>query len=807
MSRKRNFGAGFLFSSALAVSLFWSPSVHAQNNRWIGQFGSTAPFQDEAYGVSSDGGNVYVVGSTAGALSGEVNAGSTDGIIRKYNSTGGVLWFDQFGSSNSDAAYGVIADPSGAYVVGTVGGNLNGQTGLGLSNGFITRYDPNGNVLWTRLISVPGAFTNAFAVAADAGGIYVAGATTGVVIGSNAGSQDVFVRKYDASGNAIWSVQFGTSQDDQARAVAVNSSGVFVMGTTGGALPGQVSAGFIDAFVRKLDANGNTVWTRQFGSASVDLLEGGAADSSGVYAGGATGGVLGGAFLGGTFDAYVRKFDNDGNVQWTRQFGSSGSDAVEGVAVDGTGVYAGGHTDGTLTGQSSAGGSDLLIQKFDLGGNNVFTRQFGSSAADFTHDVTVDATGAILAGTTLGSLPGASQGNAGLGDGFVAALTNSGGGGGGGSQLRFVPVVPCRIGDTRIAGGVFGAPSFAAQQTRDVPIPSSVCGIPASARAYSLNVTVVPIEPLAFLTAWPSGQNRPDVSTLNSFHGGVVANAAIVPAGANGSISIYATNRTDVIVDINGYFDVTSAPNSYAFFTTTPCRVADTRNGQGFTGSFGPPAMVANGTRNFPISSGACSVPAAGAYSLSATVVPANQLGFLTLWSAGAGQPNVSTLNSFDGAIVSNAAIVPASAGSISALASNQTDLILDINGYFGTPGIIGELYFNPITPCRLADTRNPGNSIMAAQETRNFTAAGACGVPGDARAFSMNVTVVPPAPLSFLTLWPAGQVKPFVSTLNSFLGRIVANAAIVPAGANGQVSVFTTDASHVILDINGYFR
>jgi hypothetical protein len=69
-----------------------------------------------------------------------------------------------------------------------------------------------------------------------------------------------------------------------------------------------------------------------------------------------------------------------------------------------------------------------------------------------------------------------------------------------------------------------------------------------------------------------------------------------------------------------------------------------------------------------------------------------------------------------------------------------------------------------------------------------------------------LNVTVVPRGPLSYLTLWPSDQAQPLVSTLNSPLGRILANAAIVPASATGAVSVFVSDAADVIIDINGYF-
>jgi sugar lactone lactonase YvrE len=123
--------------------------------------------------------------------------------------------------------------------------------------------------------------------------------------------------------------------------------------------------------------------------------------------------------------------------------------------------------------------------------------------------------------------------------------------------LRFVAVTPCRVMDTRPGEGKtgpFGAPALEGGQTRTVPIPESTCGIPATAAAYSLNATVVPSGALGFLTLWPAGQNQPQVSTLNSFEGRVVANAAIVPAGPGGAVNVFVTDETHVILDINGYF-------------------------------------------------------------------------------------------------------------------------------------------------------------------------------------------------------------------------------------------------------------
>src|SRR5207302_1985615 len=189
----------------------------------------------------------------------------------------------------------------------------------------------------------------------------------------------------------------------------------------------------------------------------------------------------------------------------------------------------------------------------------------------------------------------------------------------------------------------------------------SNCGISSSAVAYSLNATVVPPHALAFLTLWPSGLSQPNVSTLNSFDGRIKANAAIVGAGLNGGVSVYATDATDVILDINGYFVPAAGNSNLSFYPVTPCRVADTRNP---VGPLGGPSMGAATARSFGIAN-VCGVPAnAQAYSLNMTVVPlSGVLSFLTTWPAGQSQPVVSTLNAFTGTVTANAAIVPAGAG------------------------------------------------------------------------------------------------------------------------------------------------
>jgi hypothetical protein len=163
--------------------------------------------------------------------------------------------------------------------------------------------------------------------------------------------------------------------------------------------------------------------------------------------------------------------------------------------------------------------------------------------------------------------------------------------------LRFQPVPPCRIADTRNSTGPFGGPAMTAHATRSFTLSGSNCGIPGTASAYSLNVTAVPFHGLSYLTLWPTGQSNPLVSTLNSFDGRTKANAAIVPAGINGAISVFVTDDTEVVLDINGYFGPPGGSDALSFYPVTSCRISDTRLANG---TFGGPILAAGGNSHLP---------------------------------------------------------------------------------------------------------------------------------------------------------------------------------------------------------------
>jgi len=165
------------------------------------------------------------------------------------------------------------------------------------------------------------------------------------------------------------------------------------------------------------------------------------------------------------------------------------------------------------------------------------------------------------------------------------------------------------------------------------------------------------------------------VSTLNDIPAQIIANAAIVPAGSSGEVSVFPSSDTDLIIDINGYF-APPGTGGLSLYAVAPCRVIDTRQiGPPFSGTLSPPVDVVGSF---------CGPPAtAQAYVFNATVVPTGGLGYLTLWPDGTNRPTVSTLNALDGSITNNMAIVPSTNGKVDAYASGITQLILDISSYF----------------------------------------------------------------------------------------------------------------------------
>lgn len=388
---------------AMAWPAFAVPSA-SPTAAWTRQFGS--PGFDLGRGVAVAGPAVYASGMVTGTIPGQPNAGGRDAFVRRYTTGGEISWTRQFGTNLDDYAHGVAANDTAVYVVGATYGALASEAATSGEEVFVRKYSPQGNVVWTRQFGTVGDDVGR-AIAVSPVGVFIAGTTSDTLpLQTSAGGTDAFVRLYRFNGEIEWTHQFGTPAQDEIAAIAATPSGVYVAGSVDQALVGQSTAGGPDAFLRRYDNQGNIVWTRQFGTDSIDRAMGVAVASSGVYVGGYTGGALTSAPAIGFFDAFLRRYKPDGTATWTRQFGTPNGDQVDGLAATGTGAYVAASVMGELGGQTDAGERDAVVARYAADGALVWRRQFGTTASEAAHSIAAAPAGVYTVGFTAGTLPG-----------------------------------------------------------------------------------------------------------------------------------------------------------------------------------------------------------------------------------------------------------------------------------------------------------------------------------------------------------------------------------------------------------------
>lgn len=317
-------------------------------------------------------------------------------------------WTRQFGTRQADSGEDVVADAEGYGVVGTTYRSLAGRH-LGYSDGYIRRYDRSGAVIWERQFGTTYQ-EYVSAVASDPGGFTVVGETDGYFPGYSGkvvlGEPDIFVSRFDRDGHHLWTRQFGTDAEEDATGVFADGTTIVVVGSTAGAIAKARGGG--DAIVRCYDMNGEVLWTRQFGTTQLDAALAVSGDPNGYTVGGKTYGDLTHPLAGPVGDAFVRRYDRAGHVVWTRQFGQRGDDWVSGIATDRLGITVVGPT------RARAGWNSLFdgfIRRYDFEGKLRWRRVFGlEGVTDLAYDVTQDGTGLTVTGYTFGPLDGKHRG-------------------------------------------------------------------------------------------------------------------------------------------------------------------------------------------------------------------------------------------------------------------------------------------------------------------------------------------------------------------------------------------------------------
>lgn len=333
--------------------------------------------------VAGADGTRTVALAASGSVGGQAAIGGLDAVVQRQGTAGAPEWTTEFGTAADDRLYGAVDTGGGTTTVaGYSNGDLDGSHPVNTSGDMIVaRLDASGNRLWTTQFGDPTQADRIYAEAPDgAGGVYVAGYTKGSVGGvANAGDKDAVLAHVTASGAVDWTTQFGGTGEDKALAVAATSTGVYVAGVTSGAMPGGTALGGTDGWLAAFSPTGSRQWLRQVGSDADDLLHGVAVVNGLVVTAGSTSGTVTGTSLGGS-DVLAAAYTPAGAPRWVSQFGTSDDDAAAAVLDVGGHVDLLGFTRGKLT--AAVGGADVFLTRLDGAGAPAASTQFGTAADD-----------------------------------------------------------------------------------------------------------------------------------------------------------------------------------------------------------------------------------------------------------------------------------------------------------------------------------------------------------------------------------------------------------------------------------------
>ncbi len=371
-----------------------------------------------------------------------------------------------------------------------------------------------------------------------------------------------------------------------------------------------------------------------------------------------------------------------------------------------------------------------------------------------------------------------------------------------GSAGNIQVLEPFRLVDSRLGRGT-------TRLTPNVPARVRVTGqggVPGGATAVAANITAVGPSAGGYFTVYPCSAQPPAVSTVNFAPGDVVPNFAIVPLNAAGELCILSSAPSDVIIDVSGFL----GPSANGRLTPrTPVRLFDSRIGQQVRR--GP--LAAGQVVEIDVVNAGIGVPrSARAVAVNLTALDAAGAGYVTAFPCGS-VPNISNINLRPFEVRANHAIVALSTrGTFCVFASTPLNLLGDVTGWVDAAG----LTFTPLAPTRMVDTRNQVQPDVHAG-TRGFpVAAGQTirvalnakrGVPADAKAVSVNITAASPSGSGFVTAWPCSAGRPNASMLNTVAGRDVANGGQLSVASGGELCLYSSSTTHLIVDINGVWR
>lgn len=356
--------------------------------------------------------NFYVAGDSIINFNGDINSGYQDILVIKYNAAGDMQWSDLTGTSASDLVEDIAFDDSenALYVAGHTTLSLHDQAVIGDRDIFLIKYDADGNRVWT-IMDGTALEDRTYDISIDSNGnIYLAGMTYGNFDGdtNSPTGRDIFVAKYNSSGSKVWTRQEQGNNWERAEGITIDSNdNIYITGYTASPeLNGETSNGSNDSFIIKYNSAGALQWTRLIGTIDSEYGYGITTDSSdNVYVAGQTTGDMGGRVNQGGFDQFVAKYSTNGAHLWTASRGGPNHEAFTDAVADSSGqVYISGYIQKTEVDDIG----DYTLSLFDPAGDETWTIQnsstYGTHRSDFANYLALDsAENVYVNGTTYGS--------------------------------------------------------------------------------------------------------------------------------------------------------------------------------------------------------------------------------------------------------------------------------------------------------------------------------------------------------------------------------------------------------------------
>ncbi|MCW2523842.1 MAG: N-acetylmuramoyl-L-alanine amidase, partial [Frankiales bacterium] len=335
-------------------------------------------------------------------------------------------------------------------------------------------------------------------------------------------------------------------------------------------------------------------------------------------------------------------------------------------------------------------------------------------------------------------------------------------------------------------------------------------GVPASAIAVVVNLTVASATVSSYLTLYPAGSSRPATSNLNIVPKQVTAVQSTVALGSSGAIMVFNNSgNANVVIDVLGYYAGAgdSSSSESAFHQQTPVRLADTRTIVG--------GLPAGAYLSIDLS-----LATLTGVAVNVTVTAPSRSGYLAVWpGSGGAAPATSALNFSPGQTLANMAVTETLADdetgyqsfSVGNFSAGPVQVILDVTGYFAPASVGGGSLFHVTRPTRIIDSRHGIGVAHAIGRGQKVTVATATRFgDADTTALVANATGLNDTGATYLTVYPGGVAKPTTSSLNLAPKEIRSNLVMTGLGTTALRSLSAYNLSgnlDLLVDVVGYFE